>query len=330
MQEISKIEKEIFKITSNKKFNEVSINLLHYHYKNNDVYRSFVDNLRIEIYNIAHFSDIPCMPIGFFKLHQVKTFPGKAEVIFHSSGTTGKTTSKHYVKKTALYEKSFIKGFEYFFGNIEDYIILALLPSYLEQGGSSLVYMVNKLIDLTGHKDSGFYLHDKTSMTDALIHLTSKSKRQILLIGVSFALLDIAEDHILELPSLQIMETGGMKGRRKEITRTELHEKLAKGFGTSNIYSEYGMTELMTQAYSKEKGIFRFPPWAKVLARDINDPLAYLKPGRSGGINIIDLANIYSCPFISTEDLGKLHADGSFEVLGRYDYSDVRGCNLLI
>ncbi len=330
MQDISKIEKEIFNITSNKKFNDVSIKLLHYHYQYNELYRDFVDNLRVDILKVSHYSGIPCMPISFFKQHQVKTFLGNAEAVFSSSGTTGKTTSKHYVKKTGLYEKSFIKGFEYFFENIEDYILLALLPSYLEQGGSSLVYMVNKLIKLTGHKDSGFYLHDKTSLIDALIHLTSYSKKNILLIGVSFALLDIAEDHILELPSLQIMETGGMKGRRKEITRRELHEKLAKGFGTKNIYSEYGMTELMSQAYSKENGFFRFPPWAKVLVRDINDPLTYLKPGSSGGINIIDLANMYSCPFISTEDLGKLHADGSFEVLGRYDHSDVRGCNLLI
>lgn len=330
MQEISKIEKEIFNITSNKKFNDLSIRLLHYHYQNNKVYRNFIDHLGSDISKIGHYTDIPCMPIGFFKQHQVKTFLENGEVVFTSSGTTGKSTSKHYVKKTALYEKSFTKGFEYFFGNIEDYIILALLPSYLEREGSSLVYMVNRLIELTSHKGSGFYLNNTASLIDALIHLTSNSKRNVLLIGVSFALLDIAEQHNFDIPSLLIMETGGMKGRRKEMIRTELHKKLTEGFGTKNIYSEYGMTELMSQAYSKENGFFRFPPWAKALVRDINDPLTYLKPGNSGGINIVDLANMYSCPFISTEDLGKLHTDGSFEVLGRYDYTDIRGCNLLI
>ena len=228
-----------------------------------------------------------------------------------------------------LYEQSFHKGFTHFYGDVSDYCILALLPSYLERSGSSLIYMVNDLIERSQHPESGFYLDEIEKLTKTLIRLDKEGKK-ILLIGVSFALLDLVENHSLKLNNTIIMETGGMKGRRKELIREELHDILKRGFGVEKIHSEYGMTELLSQAYSKGNGIFKTPPWMKLLIRDTEDPLSYLNDGKTGGINVIDLANINSCSFIATQDLGKNHENGLFEILGRFDNSDIRGCNLMV
>ncbi len=242
---------------------------------------------------------------------------------------TGSFISKHYVSKLELYRNSFRKGFEYFYGSPNQYCILALLPSYLERQNSSLVFMVNDLIELSKNEDSGFYLHNTADLMDKINKVKATNKK-ILLIGVSFALLDLAEEVDLDLKEIIIMETGGMKGRREELVREDLHEALTKSFHVKTIHSEYGMTELLSQAYSFGNGIFRCPPWMKVMVRNINDPMSILSNNRTGGINIIDLANIYSCSFIATQDLGKVHDDNTFEVLGRFDNSDLRGCNLLV
>ncbi|MFW6222832.1 MAG: acyl transferase [Bacteroidota bacterium] len=270
------------------------------------------------------------MPISLFKSHKVIVGEeDEAELVFTSSGTTGSNTSRHFVKKKTVYEESFINAFEWFYGNIEDYCILALLPSYFEQKGSSLIYMVSELIQRSGHESSGFYLDYTSRLREVLIRLDRQEKK-VLLIGVSFALLDLVEQFHFSLSNTIIMETGGMKGRRKELVREELHDRLKKGFGVDNIHSEYGMTELLSQAYAKKDGRFYPPPWMKVLIRDINDPFTLLDAGSTGGINVIDMANIHSCPFIETMDLGRVFDDGSFEVLGRFDNSDIRGCNLMV
>ena len=271
---------------------------------------------------------IPFLPIKFFKSHQVITGDNSPEIVFNSSGTTGQLTSKHYVANTSVYKTSFLKTFEQFYGSPEDYCILALLPSYLEREGSSLVYMVHDLIVKSGHPDSGFYLHEHGKLAQKLKELDSKGVK-ILLIGVSFALLDLVSNYSFSLKNTIIMETGGMKGRKKEMIREELHGILKAGFGVGEIHSEYGMTELLSQAYSLGKGSFECPPWMRVLIRDPEDPLTLLPDGKSGGVNIIDLANLHSCSFIATQDLGKLYPDGSFEILGRFDHSDLRGCNLM-
>ena len=239
------------------------------------------------------------------------------------------TQSKHLVTDLNVYEESYLKGFEHFYGNIEDYTILALLPSYLERDGSSLIYMVDDLIKKSKKSKSGFYLHNLDELAKNLVDLDKKGEK-VLLIGVSFALLDLIEKHKFKLQNTIIMETGGMKGRRKELIREELHAILCEGFGVSQIHSEYGMTELLSQAYSKGNGIFECPPWVKILIRDTEDPLTLLPKGKSGGINVIDLANVNSCSFIATQDLGKKHPDNSFEIIGRFDNSDIRGCNLMV
>uniref|UniRef100_UPI003567DA85 acyl transferase n=1 Tax=Labilibaculum sp. TaxID=2060723 RepID=UPI003567DA85 len=248
---------------------------------------------------------------------------------FTSSGTTGNLTSRHFVPDLKMYEQSFTKGFEQYYGSVSDYCILALLPSYLEREGSSLIYMMEHLIRDSKHPKSGFYLHNHEELI-ATIKELKKQNQKILLLGVSFALLDLAEKFQLDLENVIVMETGGMKGRRKEITREELHAFLTKRLGVEKIHSEYGMTELLSQAYSKGDSLFFTPSWMKVLIRDTYDPFSYEKQGRSGGVNVIDLANIHSCSFIETQDLGRIHADGSFEILGRFDHSDIRGCNLLV
>ena len=254
----------------------------------------------------------------------------EAEAVFESSGTTGKTPSRHHVANIQLYRENFLRNFNAFYGSPEELCILALLPSYLERESSSLVYMMNQLIQWSKHADSGFYL-DQLGELSAILGKRNNDRHPTLLLGVSFALLDLAEQNPISLwNNISVMETGGMKGRRKDLVRSELHRVLKEAFGVGNIHSEYGMTELLSQAYSDGDGLFRPPPWMNVLVRDPNDPLSLLPPGQSGGINIIDLANIYSCSFIATGDLGKVHEDGSFEVLGRYDHSDIRGCNLLI
>lgn len=286
--------------------------------------------MKVDALKVKEITDIPFLPISTFKNHVLKSGEWKEEIIFESSGTTASTPSKHYVKSVELYKKSFSRAFEKFYGNIEEYLVLALLPSYLERKGSSLVLMVDELIKKSAKKESGFFLHNHETLYSILNSLAKKQKK-VLLIGVSFGLLDFVEKYQPQAnPNLIVMETGGMKGRRKEILRQELHQLLQKGFSVDQIHSEYGMTELLSQAYSKGNGRFETPPWMKVLVRSQDDPLSYESNGRSGALNIIDLANIYSMAFIQTDDLGKSYADGSFEVLGRFDKAAIRGCNLMV
>ncbi len=310
-------------------FEKKALEMFYFQSVHNEVYRDFIGYLGVNPKKVTSLEQIPFLPISFFKTHQVTSFKGKEQQLFLSSATTGSVQSRHYVKDLALYEKSFRKGFEYFYGDIKDYVVLALLPAYLERKGSSLVYMVDDLIRKSAHKESGFYLHDLESLSKTLKTLDNSGKK-VLLIGVSFALLDLVEQFSFQLKNTIIMETGGMKGRRKELIREELHSVLCNGFGVSEIHSEYGMTELLSQAYSKGNGVFSTPPWVKIMIRDTEDALSTVPIGRSGGINIIDLANQYSCSFIATQDLGKCNADGTFEVLGRFDNSDIRGCNLMV
>ncbi len=329
MPNLSKIENDIFLIENDNDFNELALEIFYYQAENNNVYKSFIKHLGINISAITSFRQIPFLPVEFFKTHKIVSGRFAPQVVFTSSGTTGSAVSRHHVKNQELYAKSFFKGFEYFFGNITEYVILALLPSYLEREGSSLVYMADKLIRGTRDERSGFYLHDYDKLSETLMKLKFSEKR-VLLLGVTYALLDMAERFNVPFPELTVMETGGMKGKRKEMVREELHNKLIQAFGIKKVFSEYGMTELLSQAYSKGEGIFYTPPWMKILVRDINDPLTLLPAGKSGGINIIDLANIHSCSFIAVQDLGKVHVDGGFEILGRFDNSDIRGCNLMI
>ncbi|MEZ5197074.1 MAG: acyltransferase [Bacteroidales bacterium] len=318
---------EIFTIRTHSEFNVLALKIFRYQYLNNPIYQQYVDFHVKDIASVSSYLEIPFLPIEFFKTHKVYSENHPIKKIFTSSGTSGENTSKHYIADTSLYKKSFLSGFNHFYGPPESYIILALLPSYLEREGSSLVYMAEKLVKLSGNQDSGFYLNNLPDLAKML--LKTKGQKTILL-GVSFALLDLSLQYELDLPGLIVMETGGMKGRAKEITRYELHQTICEKLGVPSVHSEYGMTELLSQAYSKGNGVFNTPPWMKVLIRDINDPKTLLNNTKSGGINIIDLANIYSCSFIATQDLGKLNEDGSFEVLGRFDSSDIRGCNLLI
>lgn len=323
------METAIFNIKSEKEFEKTALAVCKYQFENNRVYRSFCTLLNVHPSDIKSIAEIPFLPIEFFKSHQVITGSRPVEQVFTSSGTTGTATSRHPVSDISLYENSFRIGFELFYGNIKDYAVLALLPSYLERSGSSLIYMVDDLIKKSENCDSGFYLDNHEELAKKLNMLDRKGQK-ILLIGVSFALLDLIEKYQFQLKNTIVMETGGMKGRRKELIRSELHELLKKGFGVNTIHSEYGMTELLSQAYSCGKGLFRTPPWMRVLIRDTEDPLCMLDFEKSGGINIIDLANIHSCAFIATQDLGKRYPDSSFEVLGRFDHSDIRGCNLLV
>jgi len=329
MPDLKAFEKKIFSISSSDSFNELAIDIFHFQYKNNKVYRNFVDYIGIKPSAVNHYLKIPFLPIEFFKDQKIVTGDFKEETIFTSSGTTGQNTSRHYIKSLNLYEQSFILNFNQQFGKLEDYIILALLPSYLEQNSSSLVYMVEKLIKMSHDPKNGFYLHDYEKLAQVLSGLKRTSKK-VLLIGVSYALLNLADKYPVHFPELMLMETGGMKGRRKELVRAELHAILKKAFGIKKVCSEYGMTELLSQAYSHKNGIFQTPLWMKILIRDLNDPLSLIPAGKTGGINIIDLANIHSCSFIATKDLGKKINDNTFEMLGRYDNSDVRGCNLMI
>lgn len=320
---------KIFSISSEEEFHEVSMEVFNFQYSSNPVYRKFCDLLKVIPEQVNEISKIPFLPIQFFKSHEILSSKNTIERTFTSSGTTGKETSKHYLSDLSLYEASFTKAFYHFYGDIKNYVVLALLPSYLEREGSSLIYMVNYLIEKSGHPQSGFYLNNLSELKNTMITLDEAGKK-VLLIGVSFALLDLVETHQFKLKNTVVMETGGMKGRRKEMIREELHQILRTAFGVDKIHSEYGMTELLSQAYSKGNGIFECPPWMKILIRDPEDALENLAPGKTGGINVIDLANLYSCAFIATQDLGKRHNDGSVEILGRFDSSDVRGCNLLI
>ena len=294
----------------------------------NPVYKAYIEAMRVNPASVSSLKQIPFLPIRFFKSHTVQTTSFKPEAVFESSGTTGSINSRHLVKDLSIYQESFEKGFELFYGPAKNYCILGLLPSYLERNNSSLVLMVDKLIQLSEHPQSGFYLDEYEKLFE-LLHELEKKKQKVLLIGVTFALLDFAEKYALPLNHTIIMETGGMKGRREEMIRQEVHDILIKAFDTEFIHSEYGMTEMLSQAYSKGNGIFNCPPWMKVLVRDEEDPLLIKEQG-SGVINVIDLANIYSCSFIATDDTAKINADGSFEVLGRIDGSDLRGCSLMV
>jgi len=319
---------QIINIQSEQDFTKVALDIFKHQFEKNTVYRSFCDLLYIHPGDIKTIEEIPFLPIRFFKSHTILSSSKNIQETFISSGTTG-STSSHFITDLALYETSFQKGFQQFYGNIEEYVVIALLPNYLEQKQSSLVYMVDTLIRSTKNEDSGFYLNDLDALIQKIIRLEQQGQKTVL-IGVSFALLDLVEKRQFNLKNTIVMETGGMKGRRKEIIREELHTLLKDGFGVDTIHSEYGMTELLSQAYSKGNGIFHCPPWMKVLARDTEDPLSIKKTHTTGGINIIDLANYHSCSFIATQDLGKVFSDGSFEILGRFDHSDVRGCNLMV
>ncbi|MAD97435.1 MAG: acyl transferase [Flavobacteriaceae bacterium] len=323
------MQDEIFNIQSEQDFQNLALRVFNYQFENNSVYRSFCDLLYKHPSEVHRVEDIPFLPIQFFKSREVVSNQQKPEIIFSSSGTTGSITSKHYVTDLQLYVNSFEKAFELFYGPASKYNILALLPNYLEREGSSLIYMVNHLIEKSQNPNSGFYLNNLKELAIKLKELDQEGK-PVLLIGVSFALLDLIEFEKFDLKNTIVMETGGMKGRRKELTRNELHEALKSGFGVANIHSEYGMTELLSQGYSKGNGIFETPPWMKVLARDTEDPFHILGNSSTGGLNVVDLANFNSCSFIATQDLGKVHPNNTFEVLGRFDHSDIRGCNLMV
>ncbi|TSJ38713.1 acyl transferase [Mucilaginibacter corticis] len=322
-------KQQVFSINSPEEFDSTALQVFQHQAKNCKVYADFIAGLRIDPAAVTSVKQIPFLPIEFFKGHTILSSTDNVQVTFTSSGTTGMITSSHYITDVSWYEESFRKASQLFYGDIKDYTVLALLPAYLERQGSSLIYMAQDLITQSDNADSGFYLYNHADLFDQL-KKQQQANKPTLLIGVTFALLDFVEQYQIDFPELIVMETGGMKGRRKEMIREELHDTLCKGFGVNAIHSEYGMTELLSQAYSKGSGIFNCPPWMRIITRDTNDPLSIVTNGKAGGINVIDLANINSCAFIATQDLGKIYEDGSFEVLGRFDNADIRGCNLLI
>ncbi|PID89644.1 MAG: acyl transferase [Bacteroidia bacterium] len=325
---MKKLENKIFE-ANKENFESLCLEVFRFQLENIEVYRKYIAYLGVNPDEVDAIEKIPFLPIEFFKTQKI-LFPNKKEQkIFTSSGTSGMQTSKHYVADLQLYEKSFFGSFRHFYGNPQDYCILALLPSYLERTGSSLIYMMRSLIKQSAHRKGGFYLYDTEKLAELLTQLAA-NKSKVLLLGVSFALLDLAEKHKMYLPQTIVMETGGMKGKRKELIREELHDFLMQRLGVNAIHSEYGMTELLSQAYSKSSGLFASPPWMKILIRDVYDPFSYAEARKTGGVNVIDLANLYSCSFIETKDLGRIYPDGKFEILGRFDNSDIRGCNLLV
>jgi len=327
MSNISK--EEIFGIRSFDQFELLALNVFRKQAIENPVFSHYLSYLDCKPAQIKKIDEIPFLPIEFFKTQKVLADGLESEIIFTSSGTTGMQQSKHYVSDLTYYERSYRQAFSFFYGDIKDMAVVALLPSYLERDGSSLIYMVDDLIKQANPVYSGYFLHNHRDLQLRLNELHSNGI-PTLLIGVTYALLDFVDKYPIQFPDLIVMETGGMKGKRKEMVREELHEILCHGFGVENIHSEYGMTELLSQAYSKGKGAFFCPPWMKVLVRDVNDPLTMLPTNRSGGINVIDLANLHSCSFIATQDLGMVNSDGSFTIIGRFDQSDIRGCNLLV
>ena len=328
-----------FAIAGTRDFNALALDLFHLHAAHNPVYRGFLQALRVDPAAVEHVDHIPCLPIGFFRNHRVLLEGLEPAVSFTSSGTTQRrqgfvgqatsATSTHLVPWPTLYERSFMTSFQAVYGDVRNWRILALLPAYLERTGSSLVHMAEHLIRASGDPLSGTYLYQYDRLSAVLRQSEAEGKRTLLL-GVTFALLDLAEQHPQPLRHTVVMETGGMKGRRAELVREELHARLQAAFGIGAVHSEYGMTELLSQAWSTGDGLYRCPPWMRVRLRDVNDARSPAPPGRTGGIDVIDLCNVASCPFISTQDLGRMHADGSFEVLGRFDNSDVRGCNLMV
>jgi len=320
---------KIFSTNISQNFENIALEIFRFQYSQNSVYREYVNYLGFSADDISNIEDIPFLPVEFFKTHKIILDNLEPEIAFLSSSTTGSTPSRHYVFDTNIYKKSYVKAFQYFFGKPEDFCFLALLPSYIEREGSSLIYMINELMKLSNHQANGYYLNEYDEIIEKIKVLKSQ-KQKFILFGVTYALLDFAELLNLEIELGIVMETGGMKGKRKELSKPEIHELLKKGLKTNQIHSEYGMTELLSQAYSFGNNLFQCPPWMKVLIRDTYDPFNYIENGTTGGINIIDLANIFSCSFIETKDLGKMHQNGQFEVLGRFDNSDIRGCNLLV
>jgi phenylacetate-coenzyme A ligase PaaK-like adenylate-forming protein len=329
IMQLQNLQERIFSIKITTEFWETALEVFNHQYNNNDIYHCFIKNLGRDNSNIKTPHEIPFLPVEFFRNHKIITGNLPEEMIFESSGTTGIVPGKHFINDLRLYEESFLRSFRLFYGEPEQFLIAALLPSYTERKGSSLVYMVDNLIKRSKNPDSGFYKENYEGLMPA-IKKAKEEKKEILLLGVSFALVDLAEKYSPDLSGVIVMETGGMKGRRKELTRAELHSVLKEKLNLRSVHSEYGMTELLSQAYSSGDGIFYCPPWMKIFIRDPQDPLTiYNETGRTGGINIIDLANMNSCSFIATGDLGKLHEDGGFEILGRFDNSDIRGCNLM-
>jgi phenylacetate-coenzyme A ligase PaaK-like adenylate-forming protein len=330
MTGLRNLQNQIFNINNQTEFSDIALEIFNYQYLNNKIYRLFVQSLGREPSEVNSIHKIPFLPVEFFRNHKILTGNHPVEMIFESSGTTGVIPGKHFVSDLGLYEDSFLKSFRLFYGDPEEYLIAALLPSYTERSGSSLVYMADHLIKKTGYPGSGFYKDNPCELVSA-IEKAKDERRKVLLLGVSFALLDLAETMPSDLSGVVVMETGGMKGRRKELVRSELHSILIERLNIQSVHSEYGMTELLSQAYSKGEGLFYCPPWMKIIIRDPQDPLTlFTEHSLTGGINIIDLANINSCSFIATGDLGKTFDDGGFEVLGRFDNSDIRGCNLLV
>ena len=317
---------KIFNCTNDTTFEKLALEIFDFQMENNLTYAAYAA-LILRGKNPENINEIPFLPLEFFKTEQIICKGQVIEEIFLSSGTTGEQ-SKHLVSNIELYKSSYQKAFQLFYGDITDYCILALLPSYKEREGSSLIYMVDDLIKKSKHPQSNYYLNNYEELATTLKELESK-KQKTILFGVTYALLDLAEEFPQKLEHIIIMETGGMKGQRKELLKEEIHSILKHSFATENIHSEYGMTELLSQGYSKGNNIFKTPPWMKILTRDVNDPLSIIN-NKTGGINVIDLANIYSCPFIATQDLGRAFDDGSFSVLGRFNNADVRGCNLLV
>ncbi|MDN5201391.1 acyl transferase [Fulvivirgaceae bacterium BMA10] len=328
MKFLKSFKEKIFSVNKNN-FEFFALELFRFQARNNPVYKQYLDLLNVSVEKIRSLREIPFLPIDFFKRHKIITGGSDDTLIFESSGTTSQSTSKNYIQDLHFYEETSRVNFENIYGTLKDYHILALLPSYLERNNSSLVYMVDHFIKKTGSKYSGFYLHNQEELIET-IGILNKSNRKILLLGVSFALLDLAENYKLDLSNVVVMETGGMKGRRKEMIREELHALLKSSFGTKQIHSEYGMTELTSQAYAPEHGKFLTPNWMRVILRDINDPFDLAQTKKNGGINVIDLGNVHSCAFIETQDIGVINNDNTFEILGRFDNSDVRGCNLMV
>jgi len=326
------MKQNIFDIKSESDFQTACLENFRYQYKNVEVYRRFVDYLNIDLSLIKEVNDIPFLPIEMFKNHLVLDKNFETENYFQSSGTTHMNRSKHYIADFSLYEESIYKSFEEFIGKPEDYIFLGLLPNYSENTNSSLIYMVDFLMKKSDKPENGYFLYNHEELFDLLKTLTDK---KVILFGVSFALLDFLDTmesenlSILQSQNLTVIETGGMKGRKEEMTKDELLDIFKKGFKTDKIYSEYSMTELLSQAYSLGENIYKSPNWMRILIRNTEDPFSYVEERRTGAINIIDLANKHSCSFIATQDLGRLE-NGTFQVLGRIDHSDIRGCSLLV
>lgn len=324
---IQQIKNEIFRVNA-EGFQTLALDFFRYQYQHNEIYQAYANLLHKTPQEVTTLEEIPYLPVSFFKSHTVLSAPASANMLhFESSTTTGQIPSKHVIADPLLYEQSFMSCFERFFGRVDEYCILGLLPSYLERGHSSLVYMVDKLIQQSGHPSSGFYLHNQSDLAELLHHL-EQQKQKTLLFGVTYALLDFAEQYPMQLASTRIIETGGMKGRRETLRRSEVHQQLRCAFGLDPIFSEYGMTELLSQAYSLQHELFESPSWMRILVRELNDPLSVRALGK-GAINIIDLANVHSCSFLATDDYGEVYPNGLFTVLGRIDHSEIRGCSLL-